>query len=146
MIPVWSDEFLSQSKKLGGFRQTLLFHDFEEFSDRFWRILQTRPLTFGSFANGIRMEINQVKDELVRMLWFDSELVQIRCRKVLQIERHNHISTSPDRSSKDMAVILIWQRQSGYQAFVAGHQAIDILVHVLPGLVAASPDSDQAVP
>ena len=133
MMPVWSDEFLSQSKKLGGFRQTLLFHDFEEFSDRFGRILQTRPLTFGSFANGIRMEINQVKDELIRMLWFDPELIQIRCRKVLQIERHKHISTSPDRSSKDMAVIFIWQLQSGYQAFVAGQQAIDILVHVLLG-------------
>ena len=62
-MSVWSDEFLPQSKKLGGFRQTLLFHDFEEFSDRFGRILQTRPLTSGSFADGIRMETNDTCDK-----------------------------------------------------------------------------------
>jgi hypothetical protein len=51
MMPVWLDEFLLQSKKLGCFRQKLLFHNFEKICDRFGRILQTRPLKFGGFAN-----------------------------------------------------------------------------------------------
>lgn len=87
-----------------------------------------------------------MKNEIIRMLCFDIELTQALCGKILQIKGHNHVSSCTDCSRKNVPVVVVRESQSGNQAFVAGHQTIDMLVHVLSGSLQLFTSQIRGVP
>lgn len=84
MMPVWLDEFLLQSKKLGCF-ETLLFHNFEKICDRFRRdSSRLALLKFGGFANSSVFPVCCV---LIPIDWRNcSKIVMIEAKVILILD------------------------------------------------------------
>lgn len=73
---------------------------------------------FGETAHcDTRCEIDAVDNELVRMLGFEIPSSQVMVRKVLQVERHDGLSSAPDRGGHDMPVSFVGQIDRAGQRF-----------------------------
>ena len=94
------------------------------------RILELGALALGGCDDRGRIEIEQVLDEQVRMLCFDTERRQRRLREVPFVEGDDHAGIAANRSGQHVAIIRVRQGQACDEHFVVGHQAIrNRLIH-----------------
>ncbi len=94
------------------------------------RVSERAALLLGGCYHGSLIQIEQVVDELVRMLYLDAECRQPFCREVPLVEGDDHARIAADGCGKDMPVIRVGQGQAVDQVFMPGDQSIrDSLVH-----------------
>lgn len=90
----------------------MLCERFQKLIHTAWRILQTCSLALRRGAYGTGIQVDQVRDELVRMLDLDSERLQRRLRKIAQIERDDDRCSSPNGRSEHVSIVRIRQDQA----------------------------------
>src|SRR5207249_3829707 len=84
--------------KAGGFQRRKVFvHGLRG-------ILETFSLSLGSRANRAGIKVEQVSEELVGMLSFDSKLGQGVAWKMLEVVGHDHVGSSTDRGGKNVTI------------------------------------------
>lgn len=78
-------------------------------------------------------QIQQVRNEIIRMLSLCTVRAQAVLREVLQVEGHDHVSPGSDRGGKDMSVVGVRKTDRRDEILVAGDQAIpNMAVHEIP--------------
>ena len=79
------------------------------------------------------MQVKQMFQEVIWVLGDQSEGLQCGVREILQIERHDCLSLTPDRSGYDMPVFRVRKLNGLLKAFKPGHDSIaDMGVHQVP--------------
>ena len=69
-------------------------------------------------------EIEQMDDEIVRMLRLDSKVAHDLCREVSKVHRDDHVGLSADGGGQDMPIVWVGQMKTGNQIFVARCQRV----------------------
>jgi hypothetical protein len=104
--------------------------------DTLRRFTKAFPVTFCRAANGTRGEIQQVSQEIIRVLGLDTVWFEAVDREVIGVARDNQICSGPDRSRQDMAVTGIREFEPPDQSFIAGYQAVENMsIHEVLGPV-----------
>ncbi|MNL50583.1 hypothetical protein D3C87_1736120 [compost metagenome] len=71
-----------------------------------------------------RVEVEEVVDELVRMLSLDTERAQCFTGKVFLIERDDDAGVAANGGCQHMSIIDIWKRQPFDQDFVSSDTSV----------------------
>lgn len=87
-------------------------------------------MPLGGSTDDIWCQVELECQEVVGMLCFNAIRLQVLLGKILEVESHDKVGTSPDRRSQNVSVVWVWQPDSFDECLVAGHKAIpDMGVH-----------------
>src|SRR6266849_6505516 len=128
-IGIWSLEHILP-KNRDRLSQALPFKSFQILGHRLGRVLQALAMIFRRCHYSPRSQVEEMKDEFVRVLRFNSKRSDGVGRKVPQVYRHDDVCMAANRSRQHVPVIWIGELQTGNQILVACHESIDsVLVH-----------------
>ena len=97
-------------------------------------------MALGRRADNGRGEVDQVSDELVRVLCLNAELAEKFRWEIVEVESDDHRGRSTDCRRKDVTIIGIGQRESFDKVLVPGDAAVaDVGVHQLAGALELFP-------
>jgi len=127
-IRLWSLRHIL-AKNRDRLSQALPFKSFQILGHRPGRVLQALAMIFRRCHRSPRSQVEEMKDEFVRMLRFNSKRSDGIRRKVPKVYRHDDAYMAANRS-QHVPVIWIGELQTRNQILVACHERIDsVLVH-----------------
>ena len=131
-IQRWLQQLHHRFELGNGASQPLFKQGIEVSTAIFGGIPERCPMAPGGYAHGVPIEIEQMQDELIRMLSNDAVISQDARWEIIQVESHDHVGLAANGRRQYMPIIGIRQIQTVDQTLVARHQAIgNALVHQL---------------